>query len=160
MLKIVSPTGCVHIVDNAYSDKLLGRVTLCNHVNYRGEHGEQFRHHWPSTTSTVTCKRCLASLKRSTGQHSSAVDMVLIEHVITDLGKDIVRTDKRFKAFFVVISKQCSFRKPTKMMSKKVDTTYQCSNPQKLVDPFNWRCNMGACPWMNRALDWRANNDM
>lgn len=218
MLKIVSPTGCVHIVDNAYSDKLLGRVTLCNHVNYRGEHGEQFRHHWPSTTSTVTCKRCLASLKRitdkletkwtiwniacvhrfphpelgimciepkrcpcydrlhspnifkkclkrycpkrSTGQHSSAVDMALIEHVITGLGKDIVRTDKRFKAFFVVMSKQCSFRKPTKMMSKKVDTVYQCTNP-KLVDPqLNWRCAMGACPWINRALDWKANNDM
>ncbi len=66
MLKIVSPTDCVHIVDSAYSDKLVGRVSLCNHINYHKKYGERYRHHWPLTTSSATCKRCLVSLKKIT----------------------------------------------------------------------------------------------
>ena len=59
MLKIVSPTGCVHAVDRLYSDMDVGNATLCNHANYHKSYGEQYYHKWPLTGKDVICKRCL-----------------------------------------------------------------------------------------------------
>jgi len=217
MLKVISPTGCVHIVDNAYSDKLVGRVTLCNHVNYHGEHGEQFRHHWTLTTSKVTCRRCLASLKRITDkletswtsvntncqhrfphpelgimciephrtsydrlhspnsykkclkrycpikQHPLVVDpgplMDMIGYILAELGTEIIATDRKFKTRFSMVSGHCGYRKKTNPRRHE-KTRWRCTSPRLADKEFGWACNIGNCPYLNRALDWRANNNM
>ncbi len=65
-LKVVSPTGCVHIVD----DMLKGRHfpyderyrTKCNHNDYYRSYGAGYYHGWNVTDKPVTCKRCLRLL--------------------------------------------------------------------------------------------------
>jgi hypothetical protein len=60
MIKIISPTGCVHI---AHSENILigcskEFTTLCNHASGRFESTSWFR--WPLTDKPVSCRRCLA----------------------------------------------------------------------------------------------------
>lgn len=65
-LKIVSSTGCVHLVDSM----LRGRhfpfgkryVTKCNHNDYHRSYGSGYFHDWELTEKPVTCKRCLRLL--------------------------------------------------------------------------------------------------
>jgi hypothetical protein len=65
MLKIVSPTGCVHAVDEIYSDHEHGfHMTMCNHANALANFGEQYHHKWDKTSHKVTCKRCLYVLNK------------------------------------------------------------------------------------------------
>ncbi len=60
MLRIVSPTGKVHAVNQQFDlmpvleRTKLGFATLCN----------QYYHKWPTTTKDVTCKRCLSILNK------------------------------------------------------------------------------------------------
>lgn len=161
MLKIKSATGCVHAVD----DKQMGgirfrkgekkrRATMCNHANYYYSYGEQYYHDWPLTDDEVTCQRCIAVMVRQGVIPDVAP---VIELGITSLGKAIVKADKQFKAHFIVLSKQCPFRKPATVGRKKIPM-FKCTH-KNLKDPnFGWSCGMGNCPHMNRAMDWRANN--
>lgn len=60
MLKIVSPTGCVHAVDDttksgAHHTRAKLYSTLCNHAGWR----YQYYHQWKETVYQVSCKRCL-----------------------------------------------------------------------------------------------------
>ncbi len=59
LLKVVSPTGCVHVVDS----ELEGRYgTECNHKDYFKGWGGGYFHKWELTEKPVTCKRCLRIL--------------------------------------------------------------------------------------------------
>jgi len=66
MLKIVSPTGCVHAVnDTVADDKGAKYSTLCYHANYYYSYGEQYYHRWKKTSAAdVTCKRCLKVMNK------------------------------------------------------------------------------------------------
>ena len=59
MLKVMSPTGCVHAVSTTTKRGLHKQVklyaTLCNHAGWRYE----YYHKWEETAYQVTCKRCL-----------------------------------------------------------------------------------------------------
>ena len=65
-LRVVSPTGCVHIVDST----MIGRHfpfderygTKCNHNDYHRSYGAGYFHDWSITDKPVTCKRCLRLL--------------------------------------------------------------------------------------------------
>lgn len=59
LLKVVSPTGCVHLV-NGQADGRYG--TECNHKNYFQGWGGGYFHKWKLTEKPVTCKRCLRLL--------------------------------------------------------------------------------------------------
>jgi hypothetical protein len=62
LLKVVSPTGCVHAVANA---GLLKRYsTECNHSE---AYGAGYYHNWPVTDKPITCKRCLRVLGQAPG---------------------------------------------------------------------------------------------
>lgn len=162
MLKIVSPTGCVHAVDTEHMRSFMKggkerRATVCNHADYYREHGEQHYHDWSVTTSEVTCKRCIASIKKITNKLDPDPMMGLVELVLTGLGKALVAADETSKAQFGAMSKQCLHRKPV-IIRRREGVPFRCTNP-KLRDPnFGWSCDMRNCPWMNRAMDWRANN--
>jgi hypothetical protein len=84
MLKIVSPTGCVHAVDLDYSNTGNGNVTLCSHANYHRSYGEQYYHMWKKTVKDVTCKRCLVVLNKK------------IEHKETDWTKSRRNCEHRY----------------------------------------------------------------
>jgi len=58
MLRIVSPTGCVHAVADV--TKKGWYATHCNHAGWR----YQYYHEWDQTSKDVTCKRCLAVLNK------------------------------------------------------------------------------------------------
>ena len=63
-IKIISPTGCVHIAD--YQNILVSGsrefTTLCNHRSPSSDStvAEEFWHRWPLTDKQVSCRRCLA----------------------------------------------------------------------------------------------------
>lgn len=62
---IESPTGCIHIVDDAaplvFNNKVVPEyTTLCRHNNYHQSYGSGFWHRWPLTSKPVTCRRCLS----------------------------------------------------------------------------------------------------
>ena len=62
LLKVVSPTGCVHLVNDESHGKY---STECNHKDYFQGWGEGFYHKWDLTEKPVTCKRCLKLLHPS-----------------------------------------------------------------------------------------------
>ena len=79
--------------------------------------------------------------------------------IISALGREVIRADKRAKLMFDANSKRCEFRKPA-IYARRVTGKYTCENPN-LADPvFGWSCDIGNCPHMDGALDWRANNSM
>ncbi len=59
LLKVVSPTGCVHLVSDV--DRKYYR-TECNHKDYFKGWDGGYYHDWRLTEKPVTCKRCLKSL--------------------------------------------------------------------------------------------------
>ncbi len=59
LLKVVSPTGCVHLVADVSDKKYM---TECNHTDYYQRWGEGCYHKWELTEKPVTCKRCLRLL--------------------------------------------------------------------------------------------------
>lgn len=61
MLKVKSPTGCVHAVEGG-NKKDRKRATMCNHVNYYRYYGDQYYHDWPFTDDEVTCQKCIAAM--------------------------------------------------------------------------------------------------
>lgn len=56
LLKVVSPTGCVHLVKDGI---VRAYRTECNHGDTWGGH----HHKWKVTEKPVTCKNCLKTLK-------------------------------------------------------------------------------------------------
>ncbi len=84
--------------------------------------------------------------------------MEMVEYLLTGLGQDIVAMDKRFKGMFAVTSARCEYK--DEVEARKNVTVFRCTNPN-LADPqFGWGCDMGSCPYLAGALDWRANNNM
>lgn len=78
-----------------------------------------------------------------------------ITDILTSLGKEVINLDKIIKETFASTSRYCKFRKKARYGKQLL---YSCENPD-LEDPqFGWTCNISNCPYMNNAMDWRANN--
>lgn len=81
----------------------------------------------------------------------------LIDHMLTNIGQDIVAADKKFKHIFEILSGTCMYREETTIGPRK-KVMFKCTHP-RLADPqFGWGCTMGTCPYLAGAMDWRANN--
>jgi hypothetical protein len=61
-IKILSPTGCVHIAnqENIAVSGSREYSTLCNYNDSRYSYGDGFWHIWPKTDKQVSCRRCLS----------------------------------------------------------------------------------------------------
>jgi hypothetical protein len=60
-LRVVSGTGCVHIVETVYPQKNSNDTeytSLCNHVDYYRSYINN-THTWEETSKPATCKRCI-----------------------------------------------------------------------------------------------------
>ena len=80
-----------------------------------------------------------------------------IEQQLTMLGNRILKSDKAQKKDFDELAPRCKHRELSKYASHR-PATYACKS-HILKDPqFGWSCDMGNCPYMNGAMDWRANN--
>lgn len=81
LIKVVSPTGCVHFVKGGSKGAYR---TACNHVDYNKFHGEGYYHDWEFTLKPVTCKRCLKSLEPAEGQKTETK----LKHFTVKAGKN------------------------------------------------------------------------
>lgn len=82
---------------------------------------------------------------------------LLVKEQLTLLGNRVLKNDKDQKRDFNGVSSHCKHRELTEY-AKNRKPIYACKSPI-LTDPkFGWACDMGNCPHMNGAMDWRANN--
>ena len=71
-MNVVSPTGCVHIIEWDYSqdDHVAPEfkhlvTTMCHHTNQsRWTAIGHYDLDWPKTDKPATCRRCLAALEK------------------------------------------------------------------------------------------------
>jgi len=78
----------------------------------------------------------------------------LVKFILNSLGESIVHHDENIVATFKLAAKTCKYRGEQHKKTK----LFPCNNPDLEDIHFNWACRPGACPYMNRAMDWRANN--
>lgn len=81
--------------------------------------------------------------------------------VLDALGREVIRADKRTKRIFDATVKRCKHRPKRKAKYGSRSSplyAYACTHPDLEDKSFCWSCDLGNCPYMNRALDWRANN--
>ena len=82
----------------------------------------------------------------------------IVESIITTLSKEVVSFDKKVKTTFDLMAECCKFREQPEHYKLGCKRGFLCKNPD-LEDPqFGWACDIGDCPYMNKAMDWRANN--
>lgn len=81
----------------------------------------------------------------------------IVEQRLKSLGNRILKNDKVQKKDFNELAPHCGHRELTEY-AKNRKPIHACKSPI-LADPeFGWACDMGNCPHMNGAMDWRANN--
>jgi hypothetical protein len=94
-IKIISPTGCVHIAKGQNGNNYL---TLCNQTTSLPEFSAfEFTawHHWPLTFKQVSCRRCLAK------SESSAHRLKELAIKASDLDSDFRQLAKKCEFFFL-----------------------------------------------------------
>lgn len=75
----------------------------------------------------------------------------IIANTLTLLGKEILNSDKRTKTTFNLLADCCEFKELPEDLRCYRHKSF-CKNPD-LKDPnFGWLCNMGNCPYINKAI--------
>lgn len=129
-IKIVSPTGCVHIahLENIIVSGSREYTTLCSHAAGRLEVTSWFL--WPRTDKQVSCRRCLAQSKNPMdGLKGLAIKAA-------DMDSDFHGLAKRFCSFFSLKSREYN------PIALRI-----CSHRRRLGTEKNPRfCNLLDCP--------------
>lgn len=138
-IKVVSPTGCVHIARGQNNEDYL---TLCNQVTSCPEYsafGFTAWHNWPLTGKDITCRRCLA--KSESSEHRLKELAIKASDLETDFGQ---------------LAKKCKFFYLEDKENAQIFHDFQlkyCSHRHRLGTKKNPRqCNLLDCPLKHKTV--------
>ena len=97
--------------------------------------------------------KVISPLLKKLGEAVEA-EQKMVKFIITKIGEGEIYHSKNIIAQFKYAARKCKYRG----YQDRRTNMFKCNNPD-LEDPhFGWACSPDDCPYMNRALDWRANN--
>jgi hypothetical protein len=135
-IKIISPTGCVHIADGQHGKEY---TTLCNHVDSDRNPVDGRWHEWPLTNKQVSCRRCLAK------SDSPAHRLKELAIKASDLESDFNQLAKKCEFFFLEDKENADIFHDFQLKF--------CSHRHRLGTKKNpKRCNLLACPLKYRVV--------